>query len=530
MRKKTSSSSSSSASAQRVIIALIALVSLSSFFLVLLEEESSEPSSESAGRLVDFYKSINTSTANDKHKHKHKHKTIININNIKKNKDSSSLSVITNNITNTNTNTNTTGGNLQFHFDPELYEKQLSESMTPLTNPNVTTVAYLQGLYGGFRNQYMNFAGIIHMIVDQNNKTPPPHHNSHSQIIVQSIKWKDLFGTNQKIRHDYFFDVVHWNSYYPHLPRLVDYNTAPNPEMFQDIKFYGDAKSPKKQWNVYEWNATRPYAIGRTGMQAVNQYKQYTRRVVEGQHNRSQWDVLMLQGAFRPHPRIQLVIDSFLDSLRDNVYETNHENNHETNHEYDRQKPPPLSYMALHARIEPDMQKHMICKDLKVTNISDIIQSLYKEFEEPPVSKVLIILNRPILEKEVADVKGRNNNSNNNNSNNNHDALAEYNLRVLNEIVQSGLWGGRVQVVEAGTGLAKQSSSYPIATENWSLVGSIIDFFLAVQASIFVGTAVSSFSVDIEITRFHRDQMENYHYLPHGLELSTVTGPPRFEC
>ncbi len=206
----------------------------------------------------------------------------------------------------------------------------------------------------------------------------------------------------------------------------------------------------------------------------------------------------MLKDAFRPHPRIQQVIDAFLDSLRENGK--------------------PLSFMALHARVEPDMQKHIMCKELKVTNISDIVTNLYRQFKEPPVSKVLVILNRAILEEEVS-------NSNLDNRN----TLAEHNLMVLNEIVEAGLWGGRVQVVEAGTGLAKQST-YFISSKYWALVGSIIDFFLAVEASIFVGTAVSSFSVDIEITRFYREKKENYHYLPDKLELSTATGPPRFDC
>ncbi len=137
------------------------------------------------------------------------------------------------------------------NFDSVKYEKQLSESMRPFKNE--TTVAFLQGLPGGFRNQFMVFAGIICMVDESN----------HSQIIIQSIKWKDLFGTNKKIRHDYFFDVVHWNSFYPALPRLVEYD----PSVFKDVKFFGDKLSPKKKWNVYEWNATNPYAIGRTGQQ-----------------------------------------------------------------------------------------------------------------------------------------------------------------------------------------------------------------------------------------------------------------------
>ena len=139
--------------------------------------------------------------------------------------------------------------------------------------------------------------------------------------------------------------------------------------------------------------------------------------------------------------------------------------------------------------------------------------------DAPPVSTVLIILNREIIEKEVADEKIEND-------------LAEYNLKVLNHIIENGLWNGKVKAIEAGVNLAKKSG-HPVYSKYFSLSGSIIDFFLAVQADIFVGTEVSSFSVDVEITRFYRGRKENYHYLPNNFEMTTPPDakfPPRFQC
>ena len=163
--------------------------------------------------------------------------------------------------------------------------------------------------------------------------------------------------------------------------------------------------------------------------------------------------------------------------------------------------------------------QHQVCVNSKVTNFTHIIQSLEKNFPVPPAPKVLLILNREILEKEV-----QNDNASN--------PLAEYNLKILNEVVERGMWGGRVQAIEAGVGLAKQSE-HPVYSKYFSLGGSIIDFFLAAQADIFVGTEVSSFSVDVEITRFYRGYNKNYHYGPDGIELTTPIGakyPPRFKC
>ena len=159
-----------------------------------------------------------------------------------------------------------------------------------------------------------------------------------------------------------------------------------------------------------------------------------------------------------------------------------------------------------------------MCLDLKVKNFTDIITSLERKFAEPPFTTLLILFNRGILESEV---KGKDNN-----------VLAKHNLQEINNAVERGLWNGKVKVVEAGVELAKQSG-HELYSKYYSLSGSIIDFFLAVQSSIFIGTEVSSFSVDVEITRFFRGMKTNYHYLPDQIVLTTPDesrNPPRFKC
>jgi hypothetical protein len=174
----------------------------------------------------------------------------------------------------------------------------------------------------------MTFTGIMLMMNAAN----------HSQIIVESIKWKDLFGTNQRLRHDLFFDVVHWNRFYPTLPRFVQYES--NANAYSDIQFSGKIDvTPSLRWNVPDpFQATNPLAIGERGLQAQNQYKQYVKKVVEGLEQRNPVDLMMLQGAFRPHPALQEIIDGFLESDADGGIVGS-------------------KYMVLHARIEPDMQK-----------------------------------------------------------------------------------------------------------------------------------------------------------------------------
>lgn len=64
-----------------------------------------------------------------------------------------------------------------------------------------------------------------------------------------------------------------------------------------------------------------------------------------------------------------------------------------------------------------------MCVDKKVTNLTHIIQALEEKFPEPPVSTVLLILNREILEKEVESNKAAN-------------PLAVYNLKIVNDVVE----------------------------------------------------------------------------------------------
>jgi hypothetical protein len=160
-----------------------------------------------------------------------------------------------------------------------------------------------------------------------------------------------------------------------------------------------------------------------------------------------------------------------------------------------------------------------MCVDAKVTNITHIINNLQAKFPTPPKPNILFIFNREILESEA-----KNENIDN--------ALAKYNLDVIDNVMKTGLWNGRVRVHEAGVSLAKKSG-HDIYSKYFSLSGSILDFFLAVQADIFIGTEVSSFSIDVEITRFYRGKRDNYHYVPGNIEMTTpsnVKHPPRFKC
>merc|ERR1712194_516626 len=115
----------------------------------------------------------------------------------------------------------------------------------------------------------------------------------------------------------------------------------------------------------------------------------------------------------RPHPKLREIIERCKKSMEDG--------------DGGGGKP---EYMTLHARVEPDMQKHGFCLDKKVLNLTQIFDFIEEKWPEPPVQKVFIPINRQYLEREanekyVNTLIARNNTDQVN-------WIAVENLRVLN--------------------------------------------------------------------------------------------------
>lgn len=166
------------------------------------------------------------------------------------------------------------------------------------------------------------------------------------------------------------------------------------------------------------------------------------------------------------------------------------------------------------------MQRHVVCRDDKVYKLAEIIRFLEDKWPEPPVSAVFMPINREMLEEEgfpnTEDPEKTN-------------WVAVENLRVLDDVLENGMWGGKVKVfrfganVMAGTKYEKRPS----------ISGSMLAYFIAINCKIFVGTRLSSYSHAMVTTRFHRKEMDNFEYLPDGIHHWTPPGmklPPSFEC
>jgi hypothetical protein len=158
---------------------------------------------------------------------------------------------------------------------------------------------------------------------------------------------------------------------------------------------------------------------------------------------------------------------------------------------------------------------------LKVLLLSDIIRTLESHFLAPDFELVFVPINRPILENEV--------------SSNPDNQVAADNLRELNRIRDEGMWNGTVKVFEAGAAyIIRTSSEEDELRQSQAIAGSVLNYFLALRAKWFVGTEVSSFSMDLIQSRYFRSNRLNYLYRPGG-ELFHATPdealePPTFVC
>jgi hypothetical protein len=384
--------------------------------------------------------------------------------------------------------------------NPRIAQHLHKLSLAPVTSTipwsNETTLAYAESkIASGFRNQMMVFT----LLILEANRY------GHGQVLLDSISQKDLHGSEQFIPFRDLWDIEHWNQHHPQLPRLVEYDPIVHEEfrIVMKTKFRYWASSMEK----YNSQRVRPYASGSNLLVSYTRYagKRRGPYIQEG-GRRNPAELLMFQGALRPSLYLRQLIDQHVHRL---TGRTTSSSNNET-----------IDYMTLHARVEPDMQRHPVCPDKKVLNLTDIFEFMESHWKDPPALHVFMPINRQLLEKKVKREKRKNKGT---------DSIAIENLKALNRARDEGLWGGRAKIFEAGAP-ALMGTTFE---QRRSTTGSLLDFFIGVNAKIFIGTEVSSFSHDLLATRFYRGMMENYKYLPDGLHPWTPPGteePPGLQC
>jgi hypothetical protein len=409
---------------------------------------------------------------------------------------------------------------------------------------NVTTYSfacwYCQGFIAGFRNQIM---GLVALVMIAN-------YEGHEQLLFESVRHKDAYGTNKFNPFAFYFDVEHWNRYSYNEEKHKDEGTSRFPNWLPRLVFYDpdihDEWDPSRF--AYKENATktRPYGFTNKGTSLVARYLSYVKGKgkLHKDHRRNPAEIIMLQGALRPNPALQAIVDRSKKYLLERAHSTKSS----------------FRYMTLHARVEPDMQNHPVCRDKKVLNLQEIVDMIESKWEEPPVDAVFMPINRQYLEKKGTLPKNFKNDTIRGDERN---WIAVDNLQLLNRLTNhddskdgkyvSGMWNGKVPVIEFGS----EALGGSVYEHRPSTSGSILNYFLGLDGHIFIGTEVSSFSHDLLAARFFRAFNEsdtsaaaqtssesdsdsgrnlrknNYKYLPGGLEewiTDDMVDPPEFHC
>ena len=109
--------------------------------------------------------------------------------------------------------------------------KKDTASTIGISPTTFSTLALLvpPGFIGGYRNQYLRFCSMV-WYAKQQQSSSSGQQQQQQQLLLPSILWSTTYKSVQNERFFFpipmkiLFDVDHWNTYYPRLPRLVESN------------------------------------------------------------------------------------------------------------------------------------------------------------------------------------------------------------------------------------------------------------------------------------------------------------------
>jgi hypothetical protein len=421
---------------------------------------------------------------------------------------------------------------------------------------------------GGYRNQVIRFVSLcVHAVEHNMTALFLPSLLWSTQLVTGQQDSKKL-GPWQPIPMEWIFDVEHWNAYsktHPdsRLPSLV--RDLPDSDCWlQTTKTNANATidssdqsmTPLRQavWNqgtlraianltkqlvagqLPSFNLRKQdfypavqhcqnpvvYGGGRSFGRLWNDYMRHRNK--KGGHDIPyQQDIHVLQ-ALRPAPvwrrAAQHCVQQHINIVPTATTATR------------QQQQLPLRYLALHARIELDMMAHTCGRNME-WNLTKIVGQI-QDFD---VDGIFVAVSREGMQGSGNDKLYIKFQSHADDNQQTMDRLVRYGLdrgkkvpssttRIANEIAEST--PTRIPFFECGEGLLQEYyTSHASVPDHGSLLHSAVNFDIACNAEIFVGTKGSSYSTDVWTTRYHQGKgASNYEYTQDGIQKIENEGLP----
>lgn len=290
---------------------------------------------------------------------------------------------------------------------------------------------------------------------------------------------------------------------------------------------FGSGKGAGRLWNEYYQTLIKEEILDPAfdGSTASNTTPFPT---IEMEH-RGALEIAIYQ-ALKPSVRLQPVVDSIL-------YKEDYRNNtrKHSKHDFVDSNTPIPSLIVIHPRCEIDMLMHK-CGKKMTRNLTKIFEMVEESPHfsnlnsdtgtgEPLYERVMLCVARDLMAPGSMSTKDDIN------------TLVEQNWVTLNRVTRKnssnflkedslhGLWKGKVQVIEAGEDAAASIPDLP--SEAVEIVAQVINFFVAVNAAVFVGTFGSSYSTDVWTVRYHLGKGSgNFYHSPQGIHKVSNGGLP----
>ncbi|KAG7372155.1 hypothetical protein IV203_018298 [Nitzschia inconspicua] len=449
------------------------------------------------------------------------------------------------------------------------------------SNDKVLALLTPPGIIGGYRNQCIRFLSLIKYA----------QINNINKLLLPSLLWSTTYrAANDEMRFfpvpmQSLFDIDHWNSFNKSLPLLVDsvlgesdcwgsfddpavraeiakiskeeysrprtkkdrkkpYIVSPMTKAVLDTSGYlkpianesfdhfaGKRPSKPRKYNLLPAveHCQNPLVIGGGKGAGVlwNMWDRMQKSNSEGSENEQL--IALAQQALRPHETWRKVADHCV--LHNLQYRSSSKKLTER---------VPV-YLALHARVEVDMMVHHCGKqnEKNLTKIFDMVDAFTKEYNksrrsfDQHLQGIFLAVSRNNMRQPWKDGDVT--------------AMSEHNWKVLNE--RSPVSGvpkdnkfqegndGKPKVFECGEiWVDRWYKSQDALSDDYygSILPSLLNFYIAVRADVFVGVDKSSWSADVWATRFHLGKGNgNYKYTTDQgiIQLESGGRPPaHFSC